>query len=103
MIGCVLTLTDITNRRRLEREKEEVQQRAQSTIDSLSSSICVIDEAGVIVGVNKEWRRFAQNNNLTGPGLSPCEGLCEGVNYIDVCKRAAALGETNAGAVRKWT
>ena len=50
----------------------------QSTIDSLSDSIAILDEKGIIIYVNKAWREFAEENNYqTGNA-----GL--GLNYIEI-------------------
>ena len=67
----------------------------RSVLDSLSARICVLDERGFIVAVNQAWRRFHDENG-GAPGAAH-----EGVNYLDVCERAAstsAVGSVDAGA-----
>ena len=58
--------------------------------DRLSANAVVLDDAGVIVDTNEAWRLFAHLNDgpirTTGPG----------VNYLDVCDRAAASGTAGA-------
>ena len=65
---------------------------AQSTIDALSSTICVLNETGTILAVNRAWKRFARANRR-GPdhGIRVVsredEGSGEGANYLVVCDR----------------
>jgi len=60
-------------------------------IDSLQSSIAVLDEAGEIIRVNQNWRNFAATNEGAG-------GLREGVglNYFEICRQAADSGDASA-------
>ena len=69
----------------------EVEWSAQHTIDALSSHICLLDEAGVILHVNKAWRDFAAANTAT-----PIHGF-EGMNYIEICDGAAGANAGEAG------
>lgn len=67
----------------------------RSVLDSLSARICVLDERGVILAVNQAWRRFHHENG-GAPGAAH-----EGINYLDVCERAAstsAVGSVDARA-----
>lgn len=69
--------------KKVEIRTEELQnshQFLQSTLDSLSASICIIDKNGVIITTNLPWREFADENNL---GL-PDYGI--GKNYFDYCR-----------------
>lgn len=84
--------TDITERRRVEQALRNSQQFVQSTIDALRSHICVLDENGTIIAVNRAWRRFAEAN---APGAGGnrindfSRSACEGANYLGVCDSAA--------------
>ena len=60
-------------------------------VDSLTSSIAVLDADGIIVAVNKSWRYFALDNNLSG--LSAGIGL----RYLDAIK-VSSHGEDADGA-----
>jgi PAS domain S-box-containing protein len=55
---------------------------AQATIDSLRAHICVLDDAGVILAVNRAWRDFARAN-----GLQPSK-VASGLDYLAVCDAA---------------
>jgi signal transduction histidine kinase len=57
----------------------------QATIDALSANICVLDEYGTILSVNKGWRDFAAANSPAPQNI----GI--GTNYLDVCD--AAMGD----------
>ena len=60
---------------------------AAITMDSLSANIAIFDPSGKILTVNRAWREFAHSN-----GGDPTQ-MCEGSNYLDVCRRAAAFGD----------
>jgi diguanylate cyclase (GGDEF)-like protein/PAS domain S-box-containing protein len=81
---------DVTERRREELAILNSLHFAQSTIDALSSHICVLDEDGKIIAVNRAWREFA-SANCGSAECSSGQDFSEGVNYLDVCWRA--LGE----------
>ena len=88
--GVVLVFRDQTAERAAERALRDSERFAQSKIDALSANIAILDEGGVIIGVNKTWREFALANAGT------LEGLAEGANYLAVCERAA--GPSSEGA-----
>jgi len=54
-----------------------------SVLDSLSEHLAVLDKQGVVVAVNKAWRRFAENN-----GAPPLAENFIGANYFAVCAHA---------------
>jgi PAS domain S-box-containing protein len=64
-----------------------------STIDALSSPICVLDEQGTILAVNQAWRDFAVSNAL---GLN---NVAEGTDYLEVCDRVVGPDAEQAGAM----
>jgi diguanylate cyclase (GGDEF)-like protein len=65
---------------------------AVAVIDALTSHICVVNPAGVIVAVNQAWMQFTANNS-TGREVDHI-----GVNYLDVCRRS--VGPASAEAPR---
>ncbi|MFW6194914.1 MAG: ATP-binding protein [Chloroflexota bacterium] len=56
---------------------------AQALIDSMESHVAVLDHDGVIVMVNRAWRRFAQENGANHPDDYV------GVNYLETAREAA--------------
>jgi diguanylate cyclase (GGDEF)-like protein/PAS domain S-box-containing protein len=74
---------------------------AQSTIDALSSTICVLNETGTIIAVNRAWKSFAKANRR-----DPHHGIRviseghdhsgEGANYLEVCDRVVGSGAAEA-------
>jgi PAS domain S-box-containing protein len=72
--------TDITARKRTERDLAEAHEFLHSSIDALSSQIAVLDESGVILAVNEAWRRFADENHFAGQNYGV------GANYIVACE-----------------
>lgn len=79
---------DVTEQRRAEKQLREAERFARSTLDSLSAHIAILDADGVILAVNRAWRRFAEMN---GP---LCGNVREGGNYLAVCD--AAQGDDQA-------
>lgn len=57
----------------------ESEQFSLSIINALSAHLCVLDETGTIVAVNKAWRDYAERNS-SGPTRT-----AEGANYLSVC------------------
>jgi two-component system sensor kinase FixL len=55
-------------------------------LSSLSSMVAVVDREGTIIAVNDQWLRLSVTEN----GQPPKVGV--GVNYLDVCRRAALEG-----------
>ncbi|MEI6209406.1 MAG: chemotaxis protein CheB [Desulfuromonadales bacterium] len=81
--GTILSFVDISELKRAEEVASSSRVMAQITIDSLSSNICVLDEQGVIMAVNKAWRDFSLNNQAEFNTV----GI--GVNYLDVCSSSS--------------
>ncbi|REG82495.1 PAS domain S-box protein [Algoriphagus antarcticus] len=64
----------------------------EGVLSSLSSHITVIDKNGNLIAVNKAWDDFAKTN-----GVASLEGVSTGSNYIEVCQRSMAAGDSIAG------
>ena len=64
-----------------------------AAFDRLSPCAAVLDSDGVIVDTNRAWRLFAELNE----GSVRTTGI--GVNYLDVCDRAADAGVSISGEV----
>lgn len=64
---------------------------AVAVIDALSAHICVLDQDGVIIAVNRAWRNFGVEN-------PPVSGRSEiGTHYLKVCQTAVGPGSEEAG------
>ncbi|HTY39108.1 MAG TPA: PAS domain S-box protein [Bacteroidota bacterium] len=83
---------DITARKRVENLLHESERFSRATIDALAAHICVIDQAGGIISVNRAWRDFAESNQVIS------RDVCEGANYLEVCDRAVGEGSESAKA-----
>nr|WP_255500920.1 PAS domain-containing protein [Caulobacter sp. 17J80-11] len=90
--GASVFFRDITEARLRRRELEETKWLLQRSLDSLSAHVAILDEAGVVIAVNRAWRRFAERNTdrVGGAGV--------GVSYVEAC-RAAAPTSTDAARV----
>ena len=56
-------------------------------LDSITEHIVVIDDMGTIQYANKSWSDFGSNNACS------VGGNWRGINYIDECDKAAAMGD----------
>ncbi len=73
----------------------EPAQPLQSVFDALEGSVAVLDRAGTILTVNRDWREFARH--AADPGLRGGE---PGAAYPDVCRRSASARPQTLPAVR---
>ncbi len=78
-LGVVVVFSDVTEQYRIKQRLRESQRLVQSTLNSLSAHICVLDEQGNIISVNQPWLEFAVEN---GADLQKVQ---VGVNYLQVC------------------
>ncbi len=60
----------------------------QAVLDSLPAHLAVLDAHGKIVAVNTAWVNYARSS-----GLPDVTGVCEGADYLAVCRRAADLAD----------
>jgi len=86
----IAALEDISERKRSEQAQRESERFVRSTIDALSKRICVTDQDGMILAVNKAWREFASKNGI------PPDTQWSGQNYLSVCDVGGGLGEAEA-------
>ena len=100
IINYIAIKRDVTNRREYEQAIVRSLEFAQATIDAIPSNICVLDEAGNIIAVNRAWREFSRANRTNGStevGVKIDPGCGEGINYLEVCD--GATGQESAEAV----
>jgi hypothetical protein len=62
-----------------------------ATIDALHANIAILDHAGSIIAVNDKWRQFGSRSKAASDYV--------GLNYLDVCSRAAVRGDSSAARV----
>jgi PAS domain S-box-containing protein len=67
---------------------EENERFAVDVMDSLTASIAVLDPQGVIVAVNRSWRRFADEN----PGPEPAASSV-GKDYLSFCRDSSGVDD----------
>jgi len=87
-----MVIRDITEQRRIEKRLRESEYFLQAMVDALPFHICVLDETGTIVVVNRAWREFAMANQ------SMYTNVCEGANYLAVCDAATGDDAQTASA-----
>ena len=85
-------VTDITEQTHAQIALNEAERFATSTIDALSSHLCVLDEQGNILATNSAWRRFAAANLPTPTNVSV------GANYLQVCDAVEGADRADAAA-----
>jgi len=79
VIGLTGFVLDITDRKLAEEAARRSERFLRATLDALSANICVLDEQGTILSVNKGWCDFA----LLNPPLLENFGI--GLNYLTIC------------------
>ena len=82
------TVTDLAGRTYvLRRAQEQLRlkevEKQAAILNALYAHVALLDPQGVIVSVNDGWKNFGQANTYQAPGY----GL--GLNYLEVCDRAA--------------
>jgi len=82
VIHAIIQHVDITEQRRLEEARLELERFLRSTLDALASNIAILDANGTILHVNEAWRAFARDNGAD-PSL-----VSEGVSYLETCDLA---------------
>jgi PAS domain S-box-containing protein len=90
--GTIWLLEDITQRIQTEEAVRQSEAFTRATLDALAANICVLDEHGVILMVNRGWRNFAEANPPVPNKISV------GANYIDICD--AVQGDESLAALR---
>ncbi len=86
-------IEDVSERRRAEEALRESERFATATIDALATHVCVIDDAGEIIAVNKAWREFAAENGLAA------EYSWEGRNYLEIAGKSTGRDARDAARV----
>ena len=81
---------DISERRRSEERLRESERMSRATIDALSANLCVLNEEGTVLNVNRAWRGFADEN----PPVPSAYGV--GMNYLSVCDNATGPNSEEA-------
>lgn len=80
--GAIAMVVDVSAARQAEQALEYAYAVAQGTLDGLTAHICVLDDQGRILTVNRAWREFAScNGGLPGH-------MDEGADYLAVCRAA---------------
>lgn len=72
---------------------DESERFVQAALDALSAHVAILDEVGVIIGVNAAWRKFAEDN------LYRDKSYGIGINYLAVCDSSARLNSNDAAFV----
>jgi PAS domain S-box-containing protein len=91
-LGHVGLSADITDREAAAFALSQAREFAQATIDALTSHVCVLDENGTIIAVNRAWNDFAAANRIVSGNqdytvLSDRGAYGIGANYLEVCDR----------------
>ena len=78
-------IENVTERQKAEDALLQAVHFARTTIDALPEHVCVLDETGTIIAVNRMWRDFAYANSDRESQVS------EGVDYLTICD--STIGE----------
>ena len=86
IVGLRGTAQDITKQKLAEEEIVKSETYVRSIIDSLKSSVCVIDETGKILKVNDAWVEFGEENENRKSYSEHAD-----YNYFDVCDSSSVF------------
>lgn len=90
-----LIIRDISERKKAENQLRHSQRLLQSTLDTLSAHIAILDRDGTILAVNQAWKRFAWENGF------PDGNFGVGTNYLNICESASGPESEEAQAFGK--
>lgn len=91
--GLAIFFRDVSDERRLGAHREAHAQLTRAILDSLPARTAVLETDGTIISTNAPWDAFGVE---AGGGSALWTA---GVNYLDVCRRAARAGDPDATAV----
>src|SRR6185369_11937740 len=75
-------------RKRAEEALLESENLNRAILSSLDTHVAVLDRQGKIISVNSVWNDFARDNGVRHEGR-----VGTGLNYLEVCGKAAAGGD----------
>ena len=90
VVGYIGSATDVTEMKTAQQVVAETNALRSAIFGSLYGHVAALDRQGVIVAVNESWLRFAAENGAETAQISV------GAHYLDVCQRAAAMGDADA-------
>jgi len=90
--GYVGSAVDVTEVKAAQQSLVESLALRSAIVGSLYGRLAALDRRGVIIAVNDAWTQSLQERG----GEARASGV--GVNYVDVCRRAASTGDLHARA-----
>ncbi|MCC7199419.1 MAG: diguanylate cyclase [Gammaproteobacteria bacterium] len=69
---------------------------ARDVLDGLAAHVCVLDQRGMVITVNRAWREFQRASGGAESVLN------EGSSYLAACENAANSNEQDAGDAREF-
>jgi len=102
-------LARVAERHLAENALTESERFARATMDALSQHICVVDEDGTIMAVNKSWRRFAEDNGYRADTTWEHESFfmtsetATGMSAAEVAYVASGMRDVLSGAQDEFT
>lgn len=84
--GFTVLISDISELKRAQLALAESEQFVRTTIDTVPETICVLNNAGVIIAVNQAWRDFYDANCEDPRSVN----YALGANYLKVCELASS-------------
>lgn len=86
--GFLAFIVDLTERTPAEEALLESENLNRAILSSLDMHVAVLDRQGKIISVNSVWNDFAREN-----GVIHEAHVGAGLNYLEVCRKAAAAGD----------
>ena len=90
--GGVIFAFDLSACRRAEARRQRAENLHAAVLASLHDQVAVIDSRGVVIEINESWRQAVDRS-----AVARFDRVLAGENYLQVCARAAGLGDRTAG------
>ena len=87
----VIHALDLAVFRDAESRRQQAENLHAAVLDSLHEQVAIVDAKGEVIETNESWRKAAEAADPAGRGT-----LLAGSNFIEVCERRAARGNTDA-------
>ncbi len=91
-VRATVAALDVTAERNAVEQVSASEQFVRGVLNSLPEHVVVLDQAGLIIAFNEPWAHFSELNG----GLR--QAVCEGADYLQVCRVAAQQGDRYASA-----
>ncbi len=93
-------LANVLGRKQLEATMRQSEALNAAVLASIAGQVAILDRSGIILQVNETWASHAlEHRNGNGASPGPTQGVGVGMDYLEVCRRAANAGDHRAADI----